>query len=76
MNDIGDNMKKEFEEIKEIADSLKRSLIELDIYLDYFSECDSKLERDIFIDCKIQQLDALDYTNDILKLLESKLQDS
>lgn len=72
-------MNKEFEEIKESADSLKRSLIELELNLDYFGFSDSEADRDNFIDCKIQQLDALEDVNNILRMLksiDSKLKDS
>lgn len=52
-----------------IAENLKRSLIALDVNLLYYD--DSPLGKELFVDCKFEQQNALDYINQILRILKS-----
>lgn len=52
-----------------IANELKRTLFKLEFYLELYRDYSSEEGIDMFIDCKFQQQNALDYANDILKLL-------
>lgn len=69
MNEL--NLLNEIVEIIDIAKSLKLTLFEQGADLDYFSYGGSKADKVMFVDCKIEQQDALDYTKDILRLLKS-----
>lgn len=77
MNEL--NLENKIIELLDIAENQKRTLYKLDQYLGFFKYCESETDRNIFIDCSMEQQDALDMTNDILKilrLLESNLKDN
>lgn len=57
--------------IKAIAEDLERTLVKLDFNLELYYEELSPLEKDIFVDCKICQQDALGYTKDIQNVLKT-----
>jgi len=57
--------------LKSTAEDLKRTLVKLDLTLELYYD-DSSLEgREMFVDCKLEQQNALDYTNDILRILRT-----
>ena len=58
-------------ELEHMAISIKRSLVELEIDLDYFRDWKCTDDREMYADCKFGQQNALDYTNEILMLLKS-----
>ena len=69
----GENMGEEIvNRIKAITEDLERTLVKLDFNLElYYDDELSLLEKDIFVDCKICQQDALGYTKDIQDVLKS-----
>ena len=65
---MGDEMAK----LKVIADDLKRTLVELDLNLGLYYDDDlTPLEKGIFVDFKICQQNALNYTESMLRILKS-----
>lgn len=68
----GENMDDKLTLIEVIADKLERSLVELDFNLElYYCDELSPFEKEVFIDFKMSQQDALDYTKKIQKVLKS-----
>lgn len=58
--------------IEVIADKLEQSLAELDFNLElYYCDDLSPFEKEMFIELKMSQQDALDYTKKIQRVLES-----
>lgn len=58
--------------IEVIADKLERSLVELDFNLElYYCEDLSPFEKDMFIDFKMSQQEALEYTKKIKRVVDS-----
>ena len=58
--------------IEVIANKLERSLVELDFNLElYYCDDLSPFEKGMFIEFKMSQQDALDYTKKIQKVVES-----
>lgn len=56
----------------ETIDNLKKVLTELDLTLENFYDDDlSSFEKEFFIDCKLCQQEALRYTYDLSKFLNS-----
>ncbi len=68
----GKNMDDKVTLIEVIADKLEQSLAELDFNLElYYSDDLSPFEKEMFIDFKMSQQDALEYTKKIQRVVES-----
>lgn len=63
--------------IQVIADKLERSLVELDFNLElYYCDDLSPFEKEMFVDFKMSQQDALNYTKKIKRVIESLKKDN
>lgn len=67
-----ENMDDKVTLIEVIVDKLERSLVELDFNLElYYCDDLSPFEKGMFIEFKMSQQDALDYTKKIQRVVES-----
>jgi hypothetical protein len=65
-------MENELDNATEIIDNLKKVLTKLDLTLENFYDDDlTQFEKEIFIDCKLYQQEALRYAYDLSKILNS-----
>lgn len=65
-------MENKLDNATEILENLKRALTKLDFTLELYYDNDlSDFEKDIFIDCKLCQQEALGYANEMEKIIKT-----